>query len=365
MDFKKKIITQFLIMLSTITIILVLTMSIISPISLAIAHAIFKVPFGSSFLFDSLSFIIPMIIAFLVICLYYGKRMADVLFYFLEWIELLSNGAYEIPKFKNKKGKTPRSINLYKELEGKLEKLTNRLRENQIERQKIDQTRKDWTSGVTHDLKTPLSYIQGYSTMMLTQKEMYSDQEKNEFLSIILEKSIHMKDLIDDLSDTYQFEKGKISFSPERNNIIRFTKKVVEEIKKQPSALEYVFTFKSNFDELDYSFDAVLLKRALNNLLINAINHNPPKTIVTTLVYIDDTSKSLVIEVEDNGVGMSSEEQENLFNRYYRGTSTSTLKEGTGLGMAIAKQFIDIHQGTINVKSSPSKGTTIKIQFPL
>jgi signal transduction histidine kinase len=82
-------------------------------------------------------------------------------------------------------------------------------------------------------------------------------------------------------------------------------------------------------------------------------------------VFIDDTSTSLVIEIDDNGVGMTSEEQENLFNRYYRGTSTSTLKEGTGLGMAIAKQFIDIHQGTINVKSSPSQGTTIKIQFPL
>jgi signal transduction histidine kinase len=365
MELKRKLITHFLLILLTASIILVLTALTISPLSLAITHAIFKVPFGTSYIFDFLSFVIPITFTFVLICLYYGKKVSEVLFYFLEWIELLSDENYEKPKFKTKKGKTLRFFYVYKELEEKLKRLTNKLAENKIERQKIDQMRREWTSGVTHDLKTPLSYIQGYSTMLLAQKQKYSEEEIDESISIILEKSIHMKELLDDLGETFQFETGEIRFSPKSSNIVKFMRGIIQEVKKQPNALEYKFTFQSHYDELNYLFDEVLLQRALNNLLINAINHNPPNTVISTHIFTDSAQENLIIEIQDTGVGMTKEEKDQLFNRYYRGTSTVTPKEGTGLGMAIAKQFINIHQGKISVESVPSQGTTIKIQFPL
>jgi|GEM_PF-1324430 len=114
--------------------------------------------------------------------------------------------------------------------------------------------------------------------------------------------------------------------------------------------------------EIIYCFDETLLKRALNNLIYNALIHNPADTEIHVALQ---AGNKISITIEDNGNGMSAEEVDKLFQRYYRGTNTEEKAEGTGLGMAIAKQIIEIHDGEIHVESQKNAGTMITITFPV
>ena len=100
-----------------------------------------------------------------------------------------------------------------------------------------------------------------------------------------------------------------------------------------------------------------LFERMMDNLVYNAMKHNPPGTTIS-IVLIDQ--RSLEIIVKDNGVGMDEETMNHLFDRYYRGTNTDEKIEGTGLGMTIARQIAEFHNGTITV-SSENVGTEVRI----
>jgi signal transduction histidine kinase len=285
--------------------------------------------------------------------------MSSPVFYYLNWIDQLSQGNYNVPEIsKVRKTQIP---GLFDELTTKIEKLTNRLKENEIERKKLEKTRREWTSGITHDLKTPLSYIHGYSTMLLSDEHQWTFEEQKKFTAIIQEKANHMNHLIDDLNDAFQFESITIQRKLKQLDVVSFVKKIIKDASKQPAARSKQFQFVSDEETIFYRLDEKLIKRSLVNLLMNAILHNPPNTNITVTVQ---KNTMLSITISDNGNGMNDEEKNNIFQRYYRGISTSTPISGTGLGMAIAKQFITAHQGTIHVQSSLGKGTTIVIHLP-
>ncbi|MXQ54402.1 sensor histidine kinase [Shimazuella alba] len=285
--------------------------------------------------------------------------MSSPVFYYLNWIDQLSQGNYNVPE--TSKARNIQIPGLFDELSTKIEKLTNRLKENELERKKLEKTRRDWTSGVTHDLKTPLSYIQGYSTMLLSDEHQWTFEEKKKFITIIQEKANHMNHLIDDLNDAFRFESNTIQRRIKQLDVVSLVKKIVKDVSKQPAARSKQFRFVSDEETIFYRLDEKLIKRSLVNLLMNAILHNPPNTNITVTVQMNTM---LSITISDNGNGMNDEEKNNIFQRYYRGISTSAPIGGTGLGMAIAKQFITAHQGTIHVQSSLGKGTTIVIHLP-
>jgi signal transduction histidine kinase len=307
-------------------------------------------------------------LALMVFGFLYGKNMSAPIFYFLEWVDRLSQGNYTAPtltsrKVKSKEGKFSTSFQMYQELTEKMENLTNRLKQNEIERKELEEVRQDWTSGVTHDLKTPLSYIQGYSTMLLSNEYEWTDAEHNHFVEIIQSKATHMQQLIDDLSDAFQFERGEIPLHLKQLELLSFVEDIVGDVKQQPTSLSQHIYYTTDKENLLYRFDDHLLRRALTNFLMNAVQHNPSGTVITISVYTDLQDGAL-IKIADNGVGMTEKEKERLFQHYYRGTSTDTPVSGTGLGMAIAKQFIDAHKGTIQVQSTPGHGTTIMVSLP-
>ena len=109
--------------------------------------------------------------------------------------------------------------------------------------------------------------------------------------------------------------------------------------------------------------DPGLFRRAVGNLVTNALVHNPPDTKVSVSVSVNK-EKMIRISVCDDGVGISAEEQEKLFTRYYRGTNTKEKPEGSGLGLAIARQIVTLHGGDLTVKSRPGEGTAFTILLP-
>ncbi|PRR84717.1 Alkaline phosphatase synthesis sensor protein PhoR [Clostridium luticellarii] len=294
-------------------------------------------------------------------CLFYGYYVARPLVDILMNIQKLSRGEYlDLP------GKRIRlsffSKRLYREVYDNLKTLSDILQHNEKKRKEFDEMRRTWAAGITHDLKTPLSYISGYADMLLSDKHKWSLEEKKEFLQIISDKSAHIEELINDLGTAFRMDEFTgLKMNLQKIELSELVRRVTAETANMPIAKENHFEMIGEEKELFVSGDTELLKRAFSNLLVNAVVHNPEDTSVTVKL-----SRESYVEVEicDNGSGMNEYDINHMFDRYYRGTSTDSPTGSTGLGMTIVKQIITAHHGTISVKSKINCGTKIIVRLP-
>lgn len=252
---------------------------------------------------------------------------------------------------------------VFSDIYGALNKMDKEIRNSDKVQEETERVRNEWITNITHDLKTPLSPIKGYAEL-LTENSETDRETMQEYGEIILKNVNHTEKLINDLKLTYQLDSGAMPFNPQSVNLVRYMKELAIDIVNDPAFKDRNIEFESNVKELKINLDTHLFRRAVNNLIINALTHNPQETKVT--ISIDINSKEEVcIYILDNGTGMSEEEQAELFNRYYRGTNTKEKTEGSGLGLAIAKQIIMLHSGNIHVKSTLNEGTQFAVILPL
>lgn len=226
-----------------------------------------------------------------------------------------------------------------------------------------ERVRKEWITNITHDLKTPLSPIKGYAEL-LTENPVPESNIVQEYGEIILKNAGYTEKLINDLKLIYQFEAGVIPLELQKVHLIRYIKELVIEIINNPAFSNHRIEFENTTEDILLYLDSKLFRRAIENLIINAFTHNPPDTQITICIEKRKPNRAQIV-VQDNGIGISKEEQLKLFERYYRGTNTKEKPEGSGLGLAIAKQIITLHGGEIIVRSNPKEGTTFIISLPL
>lgn len=222
--------------------------------------------------------------------------------------------------------------------------------------------RREWIANITHDLKTPLSPIKGYAELLADS----SDKEKQtvqEYGAIILKNINHTERLINDLKLTYQLDSGSVPFHPEKVRITRCVKEWIIDIVNDPAYANRDIAFDSKIPEQSVTLDPGLFRRAVTNLVANALLHNPADTKVSVLLDADK-SGGILLRVRDNGKGLDESERERLFERYYRGTNTTEKPEGSGLGLAIAGQIAALHGGEITVKSQRGIGTEFVLHVP-
>jgi Osmosensitive K+ channel histidine kinase len=297
----------------------------------------------------------------------FGWFMGRPIFYVIQSINRLANGIYDEPAayhklYSRRKHKLKLPYRLFKELVQQLHALSDALESSRQERQRLDRMQKEWIAGISHDLKTPLTYLKGYSAMLLSPQYVWTPEEQTRFLTEIQQKALHMEELIGDLNLSFRLDGQSLPLHLEAADAVEFVRRIVADASNDPRASSYSLAFESAADSIVIQADRKLLQRALLNLAINAIVHNPPGTNVQTTLHHDGTELTIVIA--DNGVGMSPDELDQLFNKYYRGTTTDRHSDGTGLGMAIAKQIIEAHQGRINVQSKLNEGTSIIVTLP-
>ena len=312
-----------------------------------------------------------LILLLLLITFWYARKFGKPLMTMMQWIEKLGNGDYEQPVnhveqpllFKQN-GKIKRKYKLYQELITNLSQLTDTLKDNQDQRKKIKVTREEWISGISHDLKTPLSSIAGYSKMLESKEYDWSQEEVREFAEIIGSKSAYMKDLLDDLTLTYRIKNGALPIVREKMNITELIRRTIIGYMNNPDYREMNIDFQAEDETVTASVDPKWFQRIIDNIVENALKYNPAGTTVTVSLAVIE-QHLCQITISDDGVGMDQKTVNSLFQRYYRGTNTSDTGSGTGLGMAITKQLIQLHQGSINVKSTPGEGTSIRILMPV
>lgn len=244
-----------------------------------------------------------------------------------------------------------------------LNEMDSEIRQSDKVRKETERVRREWITNVTHDVKTPLSPIKGFAEL-LAKNPTPKSAEVQEYGEIILKNAIYTEKLINDLKMTYQFETGVIPITLQEVHLVRYIREIIIEIINDPAFSKRDVELVSTEEDMVISLDTGLFRRALENVIVNALIHNPPETKVTVRI-VPNGRREVSIIVRDDGKGMSEGELSELFERYYRGTSTKEKPEGSGLGLAIAKQIVTLHGGTIAVKSKQNEGTEFTISLPV
>lgn len=252
---------------------------------------------------------------------------------------------------------------MFREVYKKLNKMDREIYNSDKVQKETEQMRQEWIFNITHDLKTPLSPVKGYAEL-LSDNVAFDCEMVQEYGKIILKNANYTEKLINDLKLTYQLESGVMPYNPQKIEFVRYLREVIIDIVNDPAFSHREIEFESKIEECTIDIDVDLFRRAVGNLVINALTHNSEKTKVIICIYLNKPNQ-VCVTVKDNGMGMSDEEQSRLFNRYYRGTNTKEKTEGSGLGLAIAKQIIILHGGDISVKSKLNEGTEFIILLPV
>jgi len=297
---------------------------------------------------------ILIILTFLLIGWYLGKPV----YFIIVWIRRLANGQYDFPIrwdeiHSPKKGTLKIPYAVYKELFEHLRMLANTLQTNEKELRESEQAKQEWIRGISHDLKTPLTYISGYSTMLMNTEYRWSEAEQKEFLAIIQQKAVHLQELVQDLNETIQ---GHIPLKPEEANIVELVRRTVADVSSAPWANGYLFMMEAKSEQIPLSFDPKLLTRAIRNLLVNAVVHNPEGTEIAVRIS-RSSDRTAEIRIDDNGIGFSE--------TLVKSDAAIPSLERVGLGLSIAKQLIKAHGGDLVVVSQPNEGTSLSIRLPL
>jgi len=231
-------------------------------------------------------------------------------------------------------------------------------RQKELEHLKnVDSYRKEYLGNVSHELKTPVFNIQGYvSTLIdggLNDASINLDYLKRADKSI--ERIIH---IIDDLETITQLETGSLELEFEKYDFSAQCRDVLEQLDMIARRKNVTVSLAKKFDKpLMVLADKFRIRQVLVNLITNSIKYGKEngKTEISFSLYNDE----VIVEVKDNGIGISAEHLPRLFERFYRvDKGRSREQGGTGLGLAIVKHIIEAHQKTITVKSSPDEGTT-------
>lgn len=216
----------------------------------------------------------------------------------------------------------------------------------------------EFISLASHELKTPLTSINGYLQIL---NRMIHDEKAQQFLNKSQKQVKNLIDLIGDLLDISKIEAGKLTIANDKFNICEVINDAMELIVN--SNPDYEISIQSDVKELFISGDAHRIQQVVLNLLTNAIRYaSDSKKIIVSL---QKNGNEVKIGIRDFGIGIAKDKQENIFSRYYRVDNTNAYISGLGIGLFLAKEIINRHNGMIWVESDYGKGSVFWFTIPI
>lgn len=223
----------------------------------------------------------------------------------------------------------------------------------------VDQMKDDFVSMAAHELRTPLSVIKGYMSMISTEHLSAPDKEGISRVNISVE---NLNNLVGDILDAVKIDQGRIRFEMKEVDVTGIVSEIVESLQYLAQEKHLTLTFvRSEISKI--SADPVRLKQALINIIGNAIKYTPQGSVS---VVVTEENGRVSIRVRDTGIGISAEDQKKLFGKFLRIRSKETEDiRGTGLGLWITAQIISGMNGKISVESIKGKGSDFIFSFPV
>ncbi len=254
----------------------------------------------------------------------------------------------------------------------RLEELVSELAEARDQAQRANEAKSVFLAGMSHELRTPLNAILGYA-QVLQNRPLDSDTLND--IHTIQQSGEHLLTLINDSLDIAKIEAGKMELQASWIHFPKFLHGVTSIIQTRAESNHLQFIFKPS-DNLPTGIqaDETRLRQVLLNLLGNAVKFTNEGTVTFHVrkgegenTAVSPTHQSLVFEVEDTGIGLTSDEISRIFQPYVQAGSTRNRREGTGLGLSISQQLVQLMGGTLHVHSTPGQGSTFgfEVTFPV
>ncbi len=226
------------------------------------------------------------------------------------------------------------------------------------EERKQAQFQEDFVSTITHELRTPLGFIKGYTTTLLRSDTEWDSKNRIDFLTIVDQETDKLQELIDNILDTARLQSGTMPISFQKTRIEPIIRDVKNRIETQHPGRHIECQLMSDTPPIEG--DSRRLAQVFGNLINNAIKYAPDADII---IQTRQRAEGITIVVKDTGPGIPPNELPHIFERFYRGKKSHSV-HGTGLGLFICKQIIRSHHGRITVSSIPGKGTKFIIHLP-
>ncbi|MEH7409432.1 sensor histidine kinase [Priestia megaterium] len=313
---------------------------------------------------------VSVLIATIAFSIWNAFRYGGPLLLFTSWLGRMGSGNYsevltekERKRVFRKNGKVRLQYRLYSEVIKAFYEMAEQLSLAEKERKQLETTREEWMTGISHDLRTPLSTIQGYGHMLESGHYNWNEEELKEIGQTLRDKSEYMVELVEDFSLAFKLQNNVVVLETKKVDVHQLLQHIVLKFVNDRTIENVHFSYVPAHLQPFIQADPRWFERMLDNLIFNAIKHNPKNTTITISTAIK--SDCVLITIQDDGIGMDEETQKNLFDRYYRGTNTTEKTEGAGLGMSIAKAICELHKGHIEVSSTLHEGTAIILHLPL
>jgi signal transduction histidine kinase len=228
---------------------------------------------------------------------------------------------------------------------------------------KLAKLKSDFVANVSHELRTPLALIRLYAETLelgrLTAKEKYQ-----EYFHIIREESERLSALINNILDFSRIEAGRKEYEFKETNLAELVRSTLDSYRFQIEQNGFVFEEKISSDIPPVNVDREAIARSLLNLVNNALKYSKGQKFIGVSLYRSDSLVKL--EVQDRGIGIPQNEQEKIFEKFYRcGDPLIHNIKGSGLGLSLVRHIVRAHGGDVNVESSPEKGSKFTIALPL
>ncbi len=247
-------------------------------------------------------------------------------------------------------------------LKQEVEDATAKLRETNERLIKLDEAKDEFISMASHQLRTPLTTVKGYLSMLLEGDAGKLSKKQHEFVDLSFVSSKRMVHLIADMLNVSRISTGKLMIDKTEVDMLELVQEEVDQLKRQAEARNVKLILhkpKSKLPKL--SLDETKIRQVVMNFTDNAIYYSPEGKVD---IYLENKDDSVEFRVVDNGIGVSKEAQKELFKKFFRAENAKTVRpDGTGLGLYMAKQVIELQGGEIIFESQEGKGSTFGFRF--
>jgi signal transduction histidine kinase len=230
------------------------------------------------------------------------------------------------------------------------------------ERDQLDRMKDEFVLTASHELRSPLTSVQGFAELLLLEREKLSPGQA-ETVEVILDNTRHLVRLLNDLLDLARSDAGRLTIRPEPADAASLVEEAVRTMRAQFDSRRQTLGVEIETDLPQIEADRDRIRQVLVNLLTNANEYCPEGAGIE--VKARHTDAEVEIDVIDNGPGIPEQQLEHIFERFSRGDAGETQRVGgTGLGLAISKSLIELHGGTIGAESTPGSGSTFRVHLP-
>lgn len=226
--------------------------------------------------------------------------------------------------------------------------------------QQLEQMRKEFVANVSHEVQSPLTSISGYATAL---KQMnIKDEDRERYLNIIIDEAKRMSKMSDSLlklslleSQSHQLQLTSFSLDEQIRRVI---------VALQPGWSAANIQFDLHLQDISINADFDLLNQVWTNIISNSIKFSEQESWIT--VQLEQEGNNAIVRISDTGIGISPEDQKRIFERFFKADRSHSRKyAGSGMGLAIVKKIVSLHQGEITVESTAGEGTTFIVVLPM